>query len=103
MTISLSHIAQEMRTYALDHPRATNHPISNYQRRLSGGLVITMYYKSGWYLSLSRKNQPPSMKEVAICKTTFDVPDYATKTPITNGPWHIIRFHWQAVKQAKLV
>ena len=99
----LAIIAAEMRHYALAHPRGADQPIQRYQRRLSGGLVVTLFYRGGWLLSLAREGVDPGAKEIAICKHHFNVPPYARVERRRNGDWHIARFYWRGVKQEKLL
>lgn len=80
------------------------------QRRLHGGLVLTLTKRGSNYqalaggeihptqayyvLSLTRKDVWPSNKEAEICRAVFDVPQSALPSQDIQGDFHIVRFRW---------
>lgn len=102
----LEAIAEKMISFAAEHPRPNTRPISDYQKSLSGGLVLTYTHRGdSRKLSLTRAGVDPSLREVEICRDVFNVPEHAYKSfavqMVGINKYHIIRLEWQAAPRPK--
>lgn len=100
----LEKIGKEMREYAIAHPRLNNENIGDYQHRLTGDLVITLFLdrQHFWRLSLAREGKAPSATEVKTVRRDFGVLEDAVESQHTNGAWQIVRLAWKEAAQEPL-
>lgn len=98
----LAQIAQEMRDFALENPgwASESVPTADHTKRLSGGLIISMWVNlRDWNLLLRREGVQPSIKELEVCVRDFSVPMSQAeilyyKQGVRNKTDHYVKLSW---------
>jgi len=75
--------------------RAHSQPNRFVKHRLGRGLVLAVLYKdSHYYVTISRRHQPPSAHEAAAIKRAFGVPEPVGWSAFRQGRHHLWRISW---------
>ncbi len=93
--MKLQKCAEQMITFARQHPYTEGKSLQPYRRELPRGLTLTYVIEADRHqLALTRREVAPSEFEVDICRRAFAIPDRAERQHRQKGDFHHLTVTW---------